>query len=674
MDLDEDRGESEDLPRSSRTNGARGQASVKTLKMLFSFILSAGLLSAGLHCGADVPIPGYRSDFGIPENEERCTPELMTDSLQSVTITADRGVMVSRVDTLSLLNSSTTSDLLHQCPGLYVGDYGGPAGLKTVSLRGLGSAHTAIYVDGVRVGNVQSGQCDLGSLGIENFGVASVDYAQNSLYFTTARPVFRSLAAAGGAVSGNHAMQGVCPVSVTARFQAGSFNTYMPYLRADFRLTDRLSLSANAAGVFSKGNFPYGDGLVRANNDLQQVRAGLDLWGLFERGDFHVKAYYNDAKRGTPGAISWPSEDRQSDMNAFVQGTFRKSYSDLYTLRLSAKGSYDDIYYFSTWGDSRYGQTEVQLNTAHEFRIFDWWRFSLAADLQWDGLNSTAYQASRLFVFSALSSSFRTKKFYANVALEYAGAFDKDALSRNTFSPSVDLRFEAVEGLDLIAFSRRAYRVPTFSELYYVGYGNPELRPEDAWLNDVGLSFARAVGGEWRVNAKLDGFFNFLKDKIVSAPSELDPYLWLPYNIGRVRALGVDAVAGFDWHRDDWICGFNARYSWQSAVDVTPDSATYGNAVPYIAKHTVVLDARVSWKELELRPVWMMRGGRSDGYGELPSWNTLDVNLSKKFSLGKAGALSVLVAAKNVLDCRYELVSGYPMPGRSFLVGVEHEF
>ena len=188
------------------------------------------------------------------------------------------------------------------------------------------------------LGNVQSGQCDLGSLGIENFGVASVDYAQNSLYFTTARPVFRNLAAAGGAVSGNHAMQGVCPVSVTARFQAGSFNTYMPYLRADFRLTDRLSLSANAAGVFSKGNFPYGDGLVRANNDLQQVRAGLDLWGLFERGDFHVKAYYNDAKRGTPGAISWPSEDRQSDMNAFVQGTFRKSYSDLYTLRLSAKG------------------------------------------------------------------------------------------------------------------------------------------------------------------------------------------------------------------------------------------------------------------------------------------------------------------------------------------------
>ena len=181
-----------------------------------------------------------------------------------------------------------------------------------------------------------------------------MDYAQNSLYFTTARPVFSD-----------------CPVSVTTRFQAGSINTYMPYLREDFRLSDRLCLSVNAAGIFSKGDFPYGDGLKRTNNDLQQVRAGLDLWGLIDRGDFHVKAYYNDAKRGTPGSISWPSEDRQSDKNTFIQGTFRKSFSDLYTLRLSAKGSYDDIYYFSSWGDSQYGQIEVQLNTAHELNVFD---------------------------------------------------------------------------------------------------------------------------------------------------------------------------------------------------------------------------------------------------------------------------------------------------------------
>ena len=196
----------------------------------------------------------------------------------------------------------------------------------------------------------------------------------------------------------------------------------------------------------------------------------------------------------------------------------------------------------------------------------------------------------------------------------------------------------------------------------------------DAWLNDAGLSFARVFGDAWRVNAKLDGFCNLLKDKIISASSELDPYLWLPYNIGRVRSLGVDAVTGFDWQCDDWLAGLNARYSWQSAVDVTDDSETYGKPVPYIAKHTFVIDAKVAWKELELRPVWLMRAGRSDGYGDLPSWSTLDLRLAKRFAFGKGGSLSVWLSAKNLLDCRYELVTGYPMPGRSFLCGVEYKF
>lgn len=635
--------------------------------MFFSLFLTASLLCADLPAFCEGP------DYG--QIQADVTTEISVgDSIQSIIITADKGVIVSRVDTLPLQASSTVSDLLHQSPGLYVGDYGGPAGLKTVSLRGLGSSHTSVYVDGVRVGNVQSGQCDLGSLGLDNFSAAVVDYAQNSLYFTTARPVFRGRASHRDCVSHLSASPDFCPVSVTARFQAGSFNTYMPYLRADFRLNDLLALSANAAGVFSRGDFPYGDGLFRSNNDMRQVRAGLDLWGIMDRGDYHVKAYYNYALRGTPGAVTWPSEDRQSDKNAFVQGTLRKSFSDLYTLRVSAKGSYDDICYCSSWGDSRYGQTEVQLNTAHVLHILPWWRASIAADIQWDGLNSTAYNASRFSVFSILSSSFRTERFYANVALEYAGAFDKDALSRTSFSPSVDLRYAVVYGLDIIAFSRRAYRVPTFNELYYVGYGNPELRPEDAWLNDVGLSFARVFGDAWRVNAKLDGFCNLLKDKIISAPSELDPYLWLPYNIGRVRSLGVDTVMGFDWQCDDWLAGLNARYSWQSAVDVTDDSETYGKPVPYIAKHTFVIDAKVAWKELELRPVWLMRAGRSDGYGDLPSWSTLDLRLAKRFAFGKGGSLSVWLSAKNLLDCRYELVTGYPMPGRSFLCGVEYKF
>lgn len=603
--------------------------------MLFS-IISAGLMSLGLSA------------------EPVMEP---ADSLSAATVTADKGVIVSRVDFLSADHARSISDVLNLSSGLHVGDNGGLSGLKTVSLRGLGSAHTAIYVDGVRVGNVQSGQNDLGMIPLEDMTSAVVDYAQNSVAFKTARPEFGSL-----------------PVAGKLRFHAGSFGTYLPSVRLDFRLSDKVSLSANAAGVLSKGDFAYADSLVRTNNDLKQFRGGLDLFGVTVGGDYHVKAYYSSAERGTPGSTSWPSDDRQSDKNAFVQGYLNQSFGHLYTLHLSAKGAYDDIYYSSAWGDSQYGQTELQLNSAHDFQLADWWKLSLAADLQWDNLASTVYEASRTTVFSALATSFRTDRLLANIALEFNGAFDKDALSRYAFSPSADIRYRIFDGFDILAFGRRAYRVPTFNELYYVGYGNPDLRPEDAWLTDVGVDFNRTVGDAWTLKAKLDGFANFLTDKITSAPSPEDPNIWAPYNIGKVRSLGMDLAAGFIWQNAFWKCTFDAKYTLLSATDRTPDSYSFGQQIPYIAKHTLVLNAAASWKGWSLVPVWQLRSGRTDGSGDLDDWNTIDLTLIKDIKLPKTGPLSLSLSVRNIFDHRYEVSSGYPMPGRSIIGGLEYKF
>ena len=343
----------------------------------------------------------------------------------------------------------------------------------------------------------------------------------------------------------------------------------------------------------------------------------------------------------------------------------------MYSLQVSAKGAYDDIFYSSSWGDSRYGQTEFQLNSSHLFRIKSWWNVSFAADMQWDGLKSTNYQASRFTASGSLTSSFRLKCLSANIALEYNGAFDSGARSRNAFSPSVDMRLTLAEGLDMVAFARRAYRVPTFNELYYVGYGNPDLNPEDAWLTDVGFDFNRQLSQTWLLKAKLDGFYNSLTDKITSAPTVDDPNIWLPYNIGKVRSAGFDAVAGTSYVSAAWKFSFDAKYSFQSAVDMTPDSYTFGRQIPYVARHSVVLDATVAWNGLEFNPRWNMKAGRTDSAGALADWNTLDLNLNRPFRIRNVGVITVRLAARNILDSHYELVSGYPMPGRSFMAGLE---
>lgn len=579
------------------------------------------------------------------------------DTLQAVTIVADRGVVVSRTDTLSVNPFLPAGATLVQLPALYVGDYGGDAGLKTANLRGLGSAHTAIYVDGVRVANVQSGQADLGSLDFNDFSSLVVDYAQNSITLNTAKPVFHCCQKVQGA----------------ARLGYASFGTWQPYAKLAFRLGKKWSLSTHAGGLITGGNFPLEDGSLRVNNDLKQIQAGADLWGDIDGGDFHAKVFFNGSGRGTPGSLAWPSpNDRQTDRNIFGQWRLRKSFSPIYTLHLSGKTSFDKTEFISAWGNNIYEQTDFQLNSVHKFTVTPWWTLSLAANASLDGLFSDLYKQDRIGTLAALASAFRWNRLKVDVALEYAGTFDEGQKSWHSLSPSLDLRLKLSDAWDLVAFGRRAYRTPTFNELYYPGYGNPDLKPEDAWLADVGVDWHRRFGNVL-IRSRLDGFYNWLTDKIVSAPSA-DPSIWLPYNIGKVQAFGADFLFGLDYAAGDWVANASLRYSYQNAVDKTPDSYSYGEPIPYIAKHTVILSGNAAWKGWALGAVWNLRAGRHDAAGELPDWNTLDLQAGKSFRLGHKSSIGLNLMARNLLNQRYETVSGYPMPGRSFLVGLEFKF
>ncbi|MBO5418729.1 MAG: TonB-dependent receptor [Bacteroidales bacterium] len=580
----------------------------------------------------------------------------LADSLDAVVISAEKGVTVSQQDTVLSENSISLSEALLRNTSLQVSDNGGPGGLKTVSLRGLGSAHTAIYIDGIRAGNVQSGQNDLGMFDISSSCIV-VDYAQNSISINTARPHFDRL-----------------PVTGNFNISGGSFGTWLPTARLDFRLSENVSLSANASGVFSKGDFPYGAGLKRTNNDLNQIRSGLDLFGLMNLGDYHVKACFNGSRRGTPGSTAWPSDDRQEDRNVFVQGSVKMRFSDLYTLRTSAKGSVDNIFYTSSWGDSRYRQTEVQLNTVHDFKIKDWWRLSLAADTHWDGLNSTYYEMNRVSILTALASAFKVRRFAADLALEYNLALDKGYQHKDALSPSMNLRFNIMEGFEISALGRRMYRIPTFNELYYTGYGNPELNPEDAWTSGIGASFQRKISKRWRINADLNGFYTYLRNKITSVPTEADPNIWMPVNIGRVRSTGFDSKAAVGYRHKDFRAGLTAAYSFLSSVDCTEGSSTFGQQVPFTTRHSVSLAGDLIWKGWGLNAIFNSRSGYTGSSGPLPDWSTLDLTISKEINTDIYGSLKLKFQIRNITDCRYELVSGYPMPGRSIMGGIEYKF
>lgn len=588
-----------------------------------------------------------------------------SDTLCRAEISSTRSISIPHHHKINTESTDGVTETLLGIPSLTISDFGGSSGLKTVNIRGLGSSSTIICIDGIKVGNIQSGQNDLGMIDIENMSSVTVDYAKNSISFNTAKPVF------GYRSDGTQRR-----FNAKASLGYGSFGTMNPYARLNWKISDKTSLSINSTGMISKGDFRYtgtdATEAFRSNNDIRQIRTGADLFGNLNNGSWHVKGFFNAAERGSPGSIEWPSDDRQKDMNTFIQGSFKLDQLRRYNLNASAKISYDYIGYQSSWGDSRYGQTEVQFNTSHLFWLNTHWRISLDLNGTWDRLASESYSREnidRLMAETGAFAAFTSGKFAAEAEIGYFIATD-DGRLRNAFSPSATVRYTPIHSIDIIASSRRTYRIPTFNELYFVGFGNPDLKCEDAWLNNIEIDWKPSSGKRWQYGVNANAFCNLLKDKIASAPCKEDPNIWLPYNIGRVFGYGFDVSSSVRYAEGVWSTGITAGYSLLNAVDRTPDSISYGMQIPYVARHSIVTNADVSYKDWRARMTWNMRNGRNDSVGEMPTWNTFDASIYRNFIFSRHQDISLDVTLKgcNLTNCRYEMSRGYPMPGRSVAV------
>lgn len=578
----------------------------------------------------------------------------VTDTLAATVVAADRYVPVSRVDTVRISVPGGMGEMIQQIPGIHLNDYGGLPGQKTIIIRGMSPGYADIRIDGVKVNETKSGQIDLGLLGMEGVDAVNVDYVRGRVNLVTAKPVFEFGKNFSGKVS----------------FSGGSFGTYVPAARFNWRVGERVVMSAYGRGTFYKGDFKYADPLSesgdvwRDNNDMKQGKAGLDVFGDLKdgSGDWRVKAYFNAAERGCPGAVTYLSEDRQKDMNTFVQGSFRRNVNDWYSAKLTAKVAFDRLVYRGWYGtdqyENDYRQKDIQINADNNFRVSRVLAFDADAHFGWTGLDSDNYNAYRASAETRVAAVVNLEKFKAEASANYIGAFDKGAARYNCFTPLLALRFLPTKWLSVTASGRRAYRVPDFNELYYAGIGNPDLKPEDAWMTEAGISAKTVAEGGWSFEASADGYFNYLKDKIISAPTE-DPFIWMMYNLETAKIYGLDASAGSGFKKGDWNCGLNVRYTLEA-----------GTKIPYHSKHRTVVNVTAGFRGWRFAAMVNAHSLSTDAYGvDIPAWTTVDATLSKSLKY-----FTFSIMGKNIFNCRYEMVPGYPMPGASIMGGVEYRF
>ena len=94
-------------------------------------------------------------------------------------VTTGSPVQLINKEDIKNLGLQNMADAVRRFAGTNVRDYGGIGGLKTVSIRNLGAAHTAVSYDGVVVSNSQAGQIDIGRFSLDNVSSLSLAIGQD---------------------------------------------------------------------------------------------------------------------------------------------------------------------------------------------------------------------------------------------------------------------------------------------------------------------------------------------------------------------------------------------------------------------------------------------------------------------------------------------------------------
>ena len=587
---------------------------------------------------------------------------------------------------LQRVSAHSVADALRLMSGVQVKDYGGIGGLKTVNIRSMGSQHVGVYYDGIELGNAQNGQIDLGQFSLDNIEEISVYNGQRSALLQTASDLTNAgsvyIRTKAPLLSSGH------PSHKMAKLQTGASQLLRGSLRWDQRLTDHWLLSANVEGMASDGRYHFNyrrlnyDGTLaydttatRHNGDLQSLRAEANLWYRGNNEVAHIKAYSYHSNRGIPGAIVnnvWRRGERQGDNNTFVQGQWQKDLSSRYALRVLGKYAYYGTHYInrdesSLQVDQRYRQQEAYASMSHLFAITSWWNVAASYDVRYNTLWSDKAlfaSPSRWSHLLGLSTAFDWQWLQMHGSLVYSHT------SHLTPALFVNAKPFANKDLQLHAFVKQSFRMPTFNDLYYTAIGNANLRPEKATQSTLGVKY------KWLT---IDAYHNVVDDKIVAYPKG-QQFRWTMLNLGHVVIDGIDVQVSDEWQLTQDLKLFaHLQYTYQQARDKTDKSDSYyGDQIPYTPWHSGSATGSLAWRDWSLTYNFVYTGERycqqeNIAYNHLQPWYTSDLSLVGRFHVG-AIQLQATLQVNNLFDQQYDVIINYPMPGRQYFCTLQCEF
>lgn len=552
------------------------------------------------------------------------------------------------------------TQLLRRVPGVSISRNGGRGKLTSVFLRGAESDQVLVLVDGVRVGSATAGLTAFQDIPVDDIErVEVVRGPRSSLY-------------------GSEAIGGV--IQIFTR-QGGGDKLTRPYFSVSAGRYDTYEAHAGLSGGTKRGNYNISLGGIRTsgfdscrgrapdpvtfaggggcfvddqpdNDGYNRISGSLRGGYLFQNG-LKLEGHFlqTDASNQFDGSVTDASDTLQQVLG--LTASLRPT--EMWDVALSIGQSRDESNDFlndsfvSEFNTKRYSaslQNDVALASDH--------LLTFGLDYYDDNVDSTTrFQ--------------ETKRDNAGAFIQYLGKVGRHQLQlalrgddneqfgkQGTGSATYGWSF--IRGYKVTVSYGTAYKAPTFNELYFPGFSNPNLDPEESSTVDVGLIGQRAWG-QWSLN-----LYQTKVDDLIALDSA-----FVPQNISQVRIRGAEAGLGTTLRK--WQ--INTNLTWLDAEN-RANNANRGNDLPRRPDYIVQLDIDRAIRQFSFGAS-LHYSGRA--YDDAANTRRLDaytlVDLRGEMKVAQDWRIQARIA--NLFSEDYETAAFFNQPGRSLIVTLRYQ-
>jgi len=554
-------------------------------------------------------------------------------------------------------NALTISEVLNTQSLVNVRNYGA-SGISTISVRGAGASHTSVVWNGFNIQSFQNGQFDFSTLPIGASDKIALVYGGTGAQIGSG--------SIGGTLFVDNEIDFGDELDVQTQFLAGSYKRFNQYASAQYR-SEKFATRLSFLNDQSENNFTYKN-RTRFRTPIDTVKNGAirrlsatsnTKIKTGDRSDlnFHLWATKQDAK--DPGTMLSPARGHYTKTdNVRLAGVWKWNHKNI-DAEVRSAYLYNHMEYAGDVTSDHYTHNQInELSLASHWNQF-LWKLAVNQSIEW--INSSDLTENPQRQKQALYGMIQRKwKYIEGVVIMRQEMVSHEAIP---FTPAAGLDIFMSKNITFSTFVSRSYKLPTFNDLYWTGWGNPNLNSEDALNSEASIKYRR-----WKernsFQIKLGGFRNQIKDIIIWLPQGT---IWRPENLESVLSYGLEFESEIK-HKFSSEMGItaNGQYTWVKSMNE-------GKQLIYIPEHKAGINLLFTYRDFMISYSHIYTGNRyTDKLNmlkPLARFNTADIRVAQSFSKNQY-KFNVAGAVKNVYNATYEVIQYIPTPPINFELSI----